>query len=55
MGIMDYEEALDILVNAKYCRNTEHEKQINEAIEVLQDLIDDYYELVWDVMERCDD
>lgn len=36
---MDNQEALNILINAKYCRNAEHEKQVNEAIDVLQALV----------------
>lgn len=37
---MTSKEALDVLIDAKHCRNAEHEKQVNEAIEVLQELVD---------------
>lgn len=37
---MTSKEALDVLIDAKFCRNAEHEKQVNEAIEVMQELVD---------------
>ena len=37
---MTSQEVLDVLIDAKHCRNAEHEKQVNEAIEVLQELVD---------------
>ena len=37
---MTSKEALDVLIDAKHCRNAEHEKEVNEAIEVLQELVD---------------
>ena len=36
---MTNKEALEILVNAKYCRNAEHEKLVNDAIETLKELV----------------
>ncbi len=37
---MTSKEALDVLIDAKFCRNAEHENEVNEAIEVLQELVD---------------
>ena len=37
---MTSKEALEVLIDAKHCRNAEHEKEVNEAIEVLQELAD---------------
>ena len=37
---MTSKEALEVLIDAKHCRNAEHEKEVNEAIEVLRTLVD---------------
>lgn len=37
---MTSKEALEVLIDAKHCRNAEHEKEVNEAIEVLRALVD---------------
>ena len=37
---MTSKEALDVLIDAKHCRNAEHERQVDEAIEVLRALVD---------------
>ena len=39
---MTSKEALDVLIDAKHCRNAEHEKQVNEAIDVLKATIVSY-------------
>lgn len=39
---MTSKEALEVLIDAKHCRNAEHEKQVNEAIDVLKATIVSY-------------
>ena len=39
---MTSKEALDVLIDAKHCRNAEHEKEVNEAIDVLKATIVSY-------------
>lgn len=36
---MASQEALEVLIDAKHCRNAEHERQVNEAIKILQELV----------------
>lgn len=39
---MTSKEALEVLIDAKFCRNAEHEKEVNEAIDVLKATIVSY-------------
>ena len=39
---MTSKEALDVLIDAKFCRNAEHENEVNEAIDVLKATIVSY-------------
>lgn len=39
---MTNQEALEVLIDAKHCRNAEHEKQVNKAIDVLKATIVSY-------------